>query len=219
MTKKLRVVIAEDHTILREGLRALLSSTPEFCEVIGEALDGMDAIRTVNKLRPDLILLDLSMPRLNGLDAIREIKRQCPEVKVLVLTAHKTEEYIHETFKAGADGYCLKDATHSELLVAMQSVASGKAYISPEISKQVLTAYLESRSTTRGESPWDSLTPRERGVLKLIAEGYKNREIADYLCISVATVDTHRVNIMKKLDLHNTAALTTYAIERGIVNK
>jgi len=218
MALKYRIVIAEDHTILREGLRALLSSNPDF-EIVGEAGDGREAIRCVEKLKPHLVLTDLSMPRMNGMDAIREIKRRSPETKVLVLTVHKTEEYILATLQAGADGYLLKDSTHAELLAAVRHVLSGKHYISPGISDKVLDGYLEGRKTLKTRTSWETLTQREREILKLIAEGYKNKEIADDLCISVKTVEKHRANLMEKLNLHNVQALTTFAIEKGLVSR
>jgi len=218
MEKKSRIVIAEDHTILREGLRSLLSSDPNF-EIIGEAEDGREAIRCVEKFKPDLILMDLSMPRMNGMEAISEIKKRFKETKILVLTVHKTEEYILATLKAGADGYILKDSTHAELMMAVKNVLSGKQYISPGISEKVIEGYLEGRKTLKTRTAWETLTQREREILKLIAEGYKNKEIADDLCISVKTVEKHRANLMEKLDLHNVQALTTIAIERGLVSK
>lgn len=218
MSQKFRVVIAEDYTILREGLRSLLCSSPSF-EIVGEAEDGRGAIQLVGKWKPDLILLDLSMPRMTGLDAIREIKRQNPETKVLVLTVHKTEEYILTALRAGADGYVLKDATHSELMMAAKSVLSGKHYISPGISDKVLEGYLEGRKTLKTQTSWETLTHREREILKLIAEGYKNKEIAKYLYISPKTVEKHRANLMEKLNLHSVQALTTLAIEKGLVPK
>jgi len=218
MSQKYRVVIAEDHTILREGLKSLLSSSPDF-EIIGEAGDGREAIRCVEKCKPNLILVDLSMPRMNGIDAIREIKRRFPETKILVLTVHKTEEYILATLKAGADGYVLKDATHAELMIAVKNVLSGKHYISPGISEKVIEGYLEGRKTLKTRTSWETLTQREREILKLIAEGYKNKEIADYLCISPKTVEKHRANLMEKLDLHNVQALTALAIEKGLVSR
>jgi len=218
MNPKYRIVIAEDHTILREGLRALLSSSPDF-EIVGEAEDGREAIRCVEKLKPHLVLTDLSMPRMNGMDAIREIRRRAPETKILVLTVHKTEEYILATLQAGADGYLLKDSTHAELLAAVKHVLSGKHYISPGISDKVLDGYLDGRKTLKTRTSWETLTQREREILKLIAEGYKNKEIADDLCISVKTVEKHRANLMEKLDLHNVQALTTYAIEKGLVSR
>jgi two-component system response regulator NreC len=218
MSQKARIVIAEDHTILREGLRSLLSSNPIF-EIVGEAEDGREAIRCVEKFKPDLILTDLSMPRMNGMEAIKEIKKESPATKVLVLTVHRAEEYILATFRAGADGYILKDSTHSELVMAVKKVLSGKHYISPEISEKVIEGYLEGKKTLKSRTSWETLTQREREILKLIAEGYKNKKIAEDLCISVKTVEKHRANLMEKLDLHNIQALTTFAIERGLVSR
>jgi len=218
MSQKVRIVIAEDHTILREGLKSLLSSNPDF-EIIGEAEDGREAIRCVEKFKPDLILMDLSMPRINGLGAIKEIKKRFSETKILVLTVHKTEEYILATLKSGADGYILKDSTHAELVLAVKNVLSGKHYISPGISEKVIEGYLEGKKTLKRKSSWETLTQREREILKLIAEGNKNKEIGDYLCISPKTVEKHRANLMEKLDLHNVQALTTFAIEKGLVSR
>ena len=216
--ENLRIVLAEDHTILREGLRALLSANPDF-EIIGEAQDGREAVRCVEKLEPDLLLMDLSMPRMSGMDAIREIKKRYPEIKIIALTVHKTEEYLLNTLQAGADGYVLKDATHDELVLAIQNVMGGKSYLSPGVSEKVIEGYLEGRESNRSMSPWERLSQREREVLKLIAEGYKNKEIAEDLCISLKTVEKHRANLMKKLDLHNAAALTVYAVQKGLVNR
>ena len=218
MGQKARIVIAEDHTILREGLRSLLSSNPNF-EIVGEAGDGREAIRCAEKFKPDLILTDLSMPRMNGMEAIKEIKRESPASKVLVLTVHRAEGYILAAFRAGADGYLLKDSTHSELVMAVKKVLGGQHYISPEISDKVIEGYLEGKKTLKSRTSWETLTQREREILKLIAEGYKNKQIADDLCISVKTVEKHRANLMEKLDLHNIQALTTFAIERGIVSR
>ena len=218
MSGKKRIVIAEDHTILREGLRMLLASNPEF-EVVGEAEDGLEAIRAAETQKPDLILMDLSMPRMNGMGAIQEIKKQVPSTKILVLTVHKTEEYILTTLKAGADGYILKDATHGELMLAIEHIFSGKSYLSPGISEKVIEGYLEGRRTIKTSSSWDTLTQREREILKMIAEGYKNKDIADYLCISAKTVEKHRANLMKKLDLHSASSLTAFAMEKGLIAK
>lgn len=215
---KYRIVIAEDHTILREGLRALLCSDPEV-EVVGEAADGMEAIRRVEKISPDLVLMDLSMPRMHGMEAIREIKRRTPETKILVLTVHKSEEYVLATFQAGADGYVLKDATHAELVMALKTVLQGRSYVSPAISHMVIEGYLEGKKELKQDSSWNSLTGREREILKLIAEGNRNREIADLLCISAKTVEKHRSNLMKKLNLHNVSALTALAIEKGLISR
>jgi RNA polymerase sigma factor (sigma-70 family) len=184
---------------------------------VGEAKDGREAIGCVEKFKPDLILTDLSMPRMNGMEAIKEIKRQSPETKILVLTVHKTEEYILATLQAGADGYLLKDSTHAELLMAVKHVLGGKRYISPGISDKVLEGYLEGKKTLRTHTTWETLTQREREILKLIAEGYKNKEIAEDLCISPKTVEKHRANLMEKLDLHSIQALTAFAIGKGLV--
>jgi len=213
-----RVVIAEDHTLFREGLKALLSLEPEF-EVVGEAADGYHAIQSAKELKPDLILLDISMPRVDGMAAIKEIKRVCPEAKILILTVHKTEEHVLETLKSGASGYVLKDASREELLLAMKSVLQDKRYLSPDISARIVDGYLNGRGADEPDTPWKSLTPREKQVLKLVAEAYKNKEIADFLCISVKTVAKHRSNIMGKLDLHSASELTAYAMKRGLVER
>lgn len=218
MENKLSIVLADDHTILREGLRALLASDSRF-EIVGEARDGREAVRCVEKLGPDLILMDLSMPRMSGMDAIREIKKRYPETKIIALTVHKTEEYLLTTLQAGADGFVLKDATHDELILAIKNVMGGKSYLSPGVSGKVIEGYLKGKEGSHALGSWESLSQREREVLKLIAEGYKNKEIAEDLCISLKTVEKHRANLMKKLDLHNAAALTVYAVEKGLVNR
>ena len=213
-----KIVIAEDHTILRDGLRSLLSSGEQY-EVVGEAADGLEAVRCIEQRSPDLILLDLSMPRMSGASVIKEVKTRFPEVKVLALSVHDSEEYILETFELGADGYCTKAASHSELLMAIGSVLSGKRYISPDISDKVLQGFIEERKTLKSASSWETLTQREKEVLKMVGEGYKNKEIADFLCISVKTVQKHRANIMRKLNLHTASLLTSYAIDKGLVEK
>jgi DNA-binding NarL/FixJ family response regulator len=217
MNKK-RIVIAEDHTILRQGLKALLKSD-ENLEVVGEAEDGLEAIRCVEKKNPDLLLLDLNMPRMDGISVINEIKKRHPETKIIVLTMHMQEEYILEAFRSGAQGYCLKASSHDELKMAINAVLSGKFYVSPEISGKVLEGFLEGQKNIKKKSSWDILTQREKEVLKLVGEGYQNKEIADYLFISVKTVEKHRANIMEKLDLHSASALTAYSIEKGLIIK
>ena len=218
MEKKSRIVIAEDHQILRDGLKAILN-TSEDLKVVGEAADGLEAIRRIQELSPDLALLDLSMPRMDGLSVMKEIRNRNPKTKLVALTMHKDEEYVLEAFRSGANGYCIKSSGHDELLVAIRAVLSGKTYVSPEISDKVLEGYLETKKRMKEKSSWDTLTQREKEVLKLVGEGYRNKEIADYLCISVKTVEKHRANIMQKLDLHSASALTAYAIEKGLVEK
>jgi len=216
MNQKLRILIAEDHTILREGLRALLTANPNH-EVVGEAENGRDAVRLVGTLKPNLVLMDLSMPGTNGIEAIVEIKKRFPETRVLTLTVHKTEEYIREALQAGVDGYLLKDATYTELMMAIKSVVNGKVYLSPGISDRVITGYLDGNKAAGINTAWDTLTHREREILKLIAEGHTNKHIAGYLCLSVKTVEKHRSNLMKKLDRHNASTLTAFAIDRGLI--
>lgn len=218
MRPKTTIVIAEDQTLVREGLKALLTAAGGYT-VVGEADDGIEAVRSVARHRPDLLLLDLSMPKMSGVSAIAEIKRQHPDTRILVITFHTAEEYILEVFHSGAEGYCLKKATQEELLLAIESVMSGKRYISPEVSGKVLEGYLEGRKTVKTESSWDTLTPREKEVLKLVGEGHTSPEIGDILCISPKTVDKHRANIMNKLALHSAPELTAYAIRRGLVVK
>jgi DNA-binding NarL/FixJ family response regulator len=202
MKKPFSIVIAEDHTILREGLKSLLSSHADL-KVVGEAADGLEAIRCAQIHSPDLILLDLSMSRMTGLDA----------------TLHKTEGYILATLKEGADGYVLKEAHSAELLTAIRHVLDGHQYLSPSISGSVIDRLLEGEKPCAIRSAWETLTRREREILKLIGEGYTNKEIADLLCISVKTAEKHRANLMEKLDLHNVASLTALAAEKGLINR
>jgi DNA-binding NarL/FixJ family response regulator len=218
MTSKHRIVLVEDHTILREGLRSLLREHDNL-QVVGEAADGRSGIRLTLSQKPDLVLMDLSMPKMNGFEAIREIKKTEPDIKIIALTVHNTEEYILMTLQAGADGYVLKDATHDELIMAIRQVLSGKRFLSPSVSGKVIEGYLEGKKNTHFTSPMDSLTHREREVLKLIAEGHKNKDVAEFLCISLKTVEKHRANLMRKLDLHNTSALTLYAVKKGLVER
>lgn len=212
------ILIAEDHALLRQGLRALFSSDPEF-QVVGEADNGRDAVRLTGKLVPDLVIMDLSMPGINGVEAIEDIKRRYPDTKILVLTVHKTDEYIRHTLRAGADGYALKDASYEELLTGVRSVLRGRSYLSPDVSAAVVSGYLGGAQAGGPATRWDTLTHREREILKLIAEGHTSKGIANYLCVSIKTVEKHRANLMRKLDLHNTAELTVFAIDKGLLTR
>jgi DNA-binding NarL/FixJ family response regulator len=196
----------------------MLNAHSDF-EVVGEADNGRDAIRGVNEHNPDLIILDLSMPRMNGLEAIKEIKKISPKTKIMVLTIHDTEEFIFPTLKAGADGYLLKYATQEELMKSIVNVLEGKSYLTPEISGKVIEGYIDAGKTLQTKSAWDTLTRQERRVLKMIAEGCKTKDIADYLCISSKTVAKHRANLMEKLNIHDVANLTTFALKMGLISK
>jgi two-component system, NarL family, response regulator NreC len=213
---KVRILLADDHTILRDGIRSLLEDEPDM-QVIGEAEDGRSAVKLACQLKPDVVLMDIAMPLLNGLEATRQIKHDCPQVKVLILTMHENEEYIRQVLASGAMGYILKDAAARELLDAIRAVQHGEAVLSPAITRLVIENYLRW-GDLQSENPSNGLSPREREVLQLIAEGYSNKQIAEILCISIKTVQAHRMNLMSKLDLHDRADLIKYAIQRKIID-
>jgi len=210
------VLLAEDHTLVREGIVSLLKESGIF-HVVAEADDGRIATQLAGEYQPDIILMDLSMPNINGTEAIKDIKRRYPAIRIVVLTIHNTEEYIRAALRAGADGYILKDDSSEELLAAMQNAAAGKPYLSPSICRNVITDYLRGGDDEKSYS-WEQLSHREREVLKLVAEGERNRDIANYLSLSEKTVEKHRANLMKKLGLHSAAQITTYAIRNGLIN-
>jgi len=214
---KIKVLLAEDHTIVRKGLRSLLDEETNI-EVIGEAQDGREAIQKAQQLHPDIVLMDITMPRLNGLEATRQIKKRSPQVKVLALTMHANEEYIFQILQAGASGYVLKQAVVTELVSAIQAVHRGDSFLSPSISKKIIEEYIRQAQPLAEKDDYAKLTNREREILQLIAEGHSNRRIAQLLHISVKTVETHRANLMEKLDLHSTAELTRYAIRKGLIS-
>ncbi|MEJ2142857.1 MAG: response regulator transcription factor [Gammaproteobacteria bacterium] len=211
------ILLADDHNILRSGIHAMLARKGDI-EVVGEVDNGMDAIHKVRELMPDMLITDITMPGMNGTEAIREIKRRDPDIKVIVLTMHSTEQYIHDALNAGADAYVLKEDDFKDLITAIESVFSGKGFLSPGICMNVVSGYLGDAATDKQTSSFDSLTHREREILKLIAEGYKNRDISEYLSITIKTVEKHRSNLMKKLDLHSISALVTYAIKNDIIS-
>ena len=213
---KIRVLLADDHTILRDGIRALLEDQDDM-EVIGEAEDGLATVKMVAKLKPDVVVMDIAMPLLNGLEATRQIHRDYPQVKVLILTMHENEEYIRQVLAAGALGYVLKDAAARELLGAIRTVNQGEAVLSPAITRLVIEDYLRW-GDIRPEDTSNGLTPREREVLQLIAEGYTNKEIAEILSLSAKTIQSHRTNLMNKLDLHDRGELIKYAIQKKIID-
>ena len=209
-------MLADDHTILRAGIRSLLEDEADL-QVIGEAEDGHSAVRMCCELQPDVVLLDIAMPRLNGLEATRQIRRDCPHTKVLILTMHENEEYIRKVLANGAMGYILKDAAARDLLGAIRAVHNGEAVLSPAITRLIIEDYLRwGDLNTTGAS--DNLSPREREILQLIAEGYNNKQIAEILCISIKTVQAHRSSLMAKLDLHDRSELIKYAIRKKIID-
>ena len=212
---KIRILLADDHTILRDGIRSLLEDESDMT-VIGEAEDGHSAVKLVKKLDPDVVLMDIAMPLLNGLEATRQIKRDNPQTKVLVLTMHENEEYIRQVLAIGAMGYILKDAAARELLGAIRAVYRGEAVLSPAITRLVIEDYLRW-GDLQLESDSSGLSPREREVLQLVAEGYTNKQIAEILSISIKTVQAHRSNLMSKLDLHDRGELIKYAIQKKII--
>lgn len=212
--KSTRVLIVDDHTIMRDGLKAMLSSDDNF-EVVETSADGKAAIRAAGELKPDIIIMDLTMPRTGGIDAINSIKRRHPAIKIVALTFHKEDKYIHATLEAGADAYVLKDDSRKELFTALDSVMHGKSYLSPSICDRVVAGYLSGTEAPSAQPSWEILTQREREIIKLIAEGSRTKEIATYLSLSPKTIEKHRTNLMRKLDLHSVSAVTAYAIANG----
>ena len=206
----IRILIAEDQLLVRQGLAALLKA--EDVQIIGEAEDGAAAVEMAKSLRPDIVLMDLSMPGLDGVEATRRLKRAAPQIRVLILTVANCERRVAEALAAGADGYALKRLGHEELMAAITSVRMGRQYLGPGLDAAQVREHLDG-----GEANVPALTARELEVLRLIAQGLKNREIADTLSIAIKTVETHRTKIMQKLDLHNSAELATYAIRRGLI--
>jgi DNA-binding NarL/FixJ family response regulator len=215
MTSNIRVLLADDHTLLRSGIKALLEDEPDIA-IVGEAEDGREAVRLAHTLRPNLVLMDIAMPLLNGLEATRQIKREHPEIKVLVLTMYDHEEYFRQVLEAGASGYIIKRAAANELVAAIRAVYEGESVLSPAITRYLLEDYL-SGETRKDEHDPNALSPREREVLQLIAEGNTSREIAEILNLSTKTVQSHRTNLMRKLDLHDRGDLIKYAIQKKII--
>lgn len=211
-----KVLIVEDHELFRIALREVLLTEPGI-EIVGELDNAQYVIQTIKETSPHLVLMDLVMPGISGIEAIKKIARRFPRVKVLVITAYKLEEYVSASLNAGAFGYVAKDSHVAELRLAVRSVLRGKFYVSSGIAGQVVAGYLAGGAQAAIDTPWHKVTHRERQVLKLIAEGRTSKFIAEYLCISANTVKTHRTNLIAKLDLHNAAELTAFAIERGLL--
>ncbi len=217
--KKIRILFADDHSIVRNGLRALFRSVPEF-SVVGEAEDGETAVQLVAARKPHVAILDISMPKLNGIEATRIIKQNHPGTKVLILTIHEDEAYVQQIIRAGANGYIVKNAEKNEILAAVRSVAQGDPFFSPGISRLMIEKFIQrARGEENIQQPWTTipLTKRETEILQHIAQGLTSREIAEKLFLSLSTVNTHRANLMQKLDIHDTAGLVRYAIQSGMI--
>jgi two-component system, NarL family, response regulator NreC len=212
----IRIVIADDHGIVRAGLKLLLERKPDL-QVAGEAADGHEAVRLASELQPDVILMDIGMPLLNGIAAASQIVREHPEVGVIILSMHSDESYILRAMNAGARGYLLKDSADNDVERAVRTVAEGKPFFSPEIAKMLLEDYVRLIRERGAQDSYELLTDRERQVLQLIAEGKSNKEIANILNLSPYTVESHRTNMMQKLNLHNTAEIVLYAVRKAII--
>jgi DNA-binding NarL/FixJ family response regulator len=212
--KQIRIVIADDHTVVREGLRSLLETLPGI-RVIGEASDGHELLQLIGSLHPDVVLMDIGMPRLNGIEATARVTREFPGVRVVILSMHSTGDYVLQALRAGARGYVLKNANASELQLAVAAAANGQRHLSPEICSFVVDEFLKFSSERKGAL--QELTSRQREILQLIAEGNTSNEIAGRLAIGIKTVETHRSELMQRLDIHDVAGLTRYAIRTGVV--
>jgi DNA-binding NarL/FixJ family response regulator len=222
MTTPIRILLADDHALVRAGIRALLQNLPEV-EVVAEAGDGREALRLIEQYQPDLVLMDIAMPGLNGLEAAARLKKDFPGARLIILSMHTNEEYVWQALQSGARGYLLKDANLSELEIAVQAVMRGEMYLSPAVSRQVVDDYIQrvgGQTGEGGEEPGGQvrLTPRQREILQLIAEGHTTQAIAQTLNISVKTVETHRAQLMERLDIHDVAGLVRYAIRIGLVS-
>ncbi len=217
MMDKIRVLIVDDHTIVREGVRLLLEAQPDI-EVVGEAADGQEAVELMRQLKPDLVLMDIQMPKLNGMDATRAIKQEFPQAHILALTMYESDDYFFQVLNAGASGYVLKKAASGDLIAAIRAVHQGDVFLYPSVARRLVSDYLARVKSGEEKSSYDGLTERERQVLKLIAEGHTNQAIATKLVISPSTVQTHRTRIMQRLNLHGRAELISYARRKGLLD-
>jgi len=213
----LRIVLGDDHTLVRQGLRKILEERPNW-EVVAEASNGREVVQQTLALRPDVVILDIGMPLLNGIEATRQIVRRFANINILILSMHAEEAYIMQAMKAGARGYLLKDSADTDLIRAVGAVGAGKSFFSPGAAKVMLDDYVRHLADKGIVDRFDSLSEREREIFQLIAEAHSNKEIADLLCLSLATVETHRAHILQKLDVHNTAELVLYAVRHGIIS-
>jgi two-component system response regulator NreC len=212
----MRILLADDHNVLRKGLRRILEEQPEV-EVVGEARDGREAVTLASSTHPDVVVMDIGMPLMNGLEATRQILAKNPRLNVLILSMYSDENYVVQTLRAGARGYLLKDSAEEELIDAVRAVAKGQSFYSPKIKEMLLGDSMQRLREEGVSDSYELLTPREREVLQLIAEGKSNKEAAAALFVSPTTIETHRARIMEKLDLHSTADIVLYSVRKGIV--
>jgi DNA-binding NarL/FixJ family response regulator len=213
---RMRIVLADDHGIVRRGMRSLLDTEPGV-EVIGEAANGREALKLLETLRPDIAILDVAMPMLNGIEVTAQAMKAMPDLKVIILSMYADESYVVRALTAGARAYLLKEATEEDLLPAVRAVAQGRSFFSPAISKILLTDYVRHLKQRGMEDTYDMLSDREKEVLQLLAEGKTNKEVAALLNLSLSTIETHRLKLMQKLELHNTAEIVLYAVRKGII--
>jgi two-component system response regulator NreC len=210
-------MLGDDHTLVRQGLRKILEERADW-QVISEAGDGRDAVKQALEHEPDIAVLDIGMPRLNGIEATRQIVKRAPAVRVLILSMHSDEAYVTQALQAGAKGYLLKDSADSDLIRAVTDIAAGRSFFSPAVAKVMLDDYVRHLADKGIVDRYDALSDREREVFQLVAEGHSNKEMAELLSISPATVETHRSHILQKLNLHNTAEVVLYAVRRGVIS-
>jgi two-component system, NarL family, response regulator NreC len=215
--KKVRVLLADDHTVMRAGLRALLERQPNL-EVVGEAEDGRQAVELASSHVPDVVVLDIAMPNLNGVEATRRMVRKQPAISVVILSMYSDESYVMRALEAGARAYLLKDSAVTDLIRAIEAVSQGKSFFSPKVSRILAEEYVHTLKEKGVADSYELLTPREREILQLLAEGKTNKEVATSLNISVYTAETHRGNILQKLNLHSSAELVLYAVRKGIIS-
>jgi DNA-binding NarL/FixJ family response regulator len=216
MSKTIRVLLADDHVLIRAGLRMVVDAQPDFT-VVGEAGDGREAVAMAESLKPDVLVMDIGMPGLNGIEAARQIREKLPEAQIVMLSMHSDEGYVLRALKAGAKAYLLKDSAETDLARAIRAAADGKSFFSPAVGRVLLEDYVRKLQRTGAEDSYDLLSPREREILQLVAEGRSSKEIANLLNLSVYTVETHRARVMQKLNLRGVPELILYAVRKGII--
>jgi two-component system, NarL family, response regulator NreC len=217
MTRQTRVLLADDHVLIRAGLRMVVDAQPDLT-VVGEAADGREAVAMAESLKPDVAVMDIGMPNLNGIEAAHQVREKLPDTQIVMLSMHSDEGYVLRALKAGAKAYLLKDSAETDLARAIRAAAEGKSFFSPAVGRVLLEDYVRKLQRTGGEDSYDLLSPREREVLQLVAEGKSSKDIANLLNLSVYTVETHRARVMQKLNLRGIPELILYAVRKGIIS-